>query len=65
LRLEEIAVNDYNLNIPRYVEPKPKQEMLSIEEAMNRLKERAYAAIAAEDRLLKLFEQEALLTRKE
>jgi len=35
--LEEIAANDYNLNIPRYVEPKVDQAVLTVEEAMQRL----------------------------
>ena len=29
--LEEIAANDHNLNIPRYVEPKVEQEVLTVE----------------------------------
>lgn len=48
--LEEIAANDYNLNIPRYVEPKVEQETLTVEEAMQRLQASAEAAFAAEDR---------------
>ena len=37
--LDEIAANDYNLNIPRYVEPKVEQEVVSVDDAMKRLKE--------------------------
>jgi type I restriction enzyme M protein len=59
--LEEIAANDHNLNIPRYVEPKVESEALSVDEAMKRLKESAEAAFAAEDRLIKLLEKEGIL----
>ncbi len=59
--LEEIAANDYNLNIPRYVEPKVEQEALTVEEAMKRLRESAEAAFAAEERLVGILKQEGLL----
>jgi type I restriction-modification system DNA methylase subunit len=41
--LDEIAANDHNLNIPRYVEPKVQQQVLSVEEAMAQLKASAAA----------------------
>ena len=47
----EIAANDYNLNIPRYVEPKVDQEVLTVEEAMQCLQASATPAFAAEDKL--------------
>ncbi len=59
--LEEIAANDHNLNIPRYVEPKVEQETMTVEEAMRRLKERADAAFAAEDKLIQILKREGLL----
>ena len=59
--LEEIAANDHNLNIPRYVEPKVTSEVLTVEEAMKRLSESAEAAFAAENRLVTLFKKEGLL----
>jgi type I restriction enzyme M protein len=59
--LEEIAANDYNLNIPRYVEPKVEREALTVEEAMKRLQESATAAFAAEDRLVAILKREGLL----
>jgi type I restriction enzyme M protein len=59
--LEEIAANDFNLNIPRYVEPKMEQESLTFEEAMKRLKESAEAAFAAEDQLVAILKREGLL----
>jgi type I restriction enzyme M protein len=59
--LDEIAANDDNLNIPRYVEPKVEQETLSVDEAMRRLRESAEAAFSAEDRLIELLKKEGLL----
>src|SRR6266849_3123116 len=49
--LDEIAANEHNLNIPRYVEPKHHQDMLTVDEAMNRLRESATAAFASEEKL--------------
>ena len=59
--LDDIAANDYNLNIPRYVEPKNEQEVLTVDEATRRLRESAEAAFAAEDRLVVLLQKEGLL----
>ena len=50
--LDEIAANDHNLNIPRYVEPKVDQVLLTVEEAMKRLRESAEAAFAEEENLV-------------
>ncbi len=60
--LDEIAGNDHNLNIPRYVEPKAATETLSVEEAMARLKESADAAFAAEEKLIAIMKREGLLS---
>jgi len=60
--LEEIAANDHNLNIPRYVEPQVTQEVLSVDEAMERLKESAFSAFAAEERLIAILKRECLLS---
>ncbi len=59
--LDEIAANDHNLNIPRYVEPKVDQEVLTVDEAMRRLRDSARTAFAAEDRLIALLRKEGLL----
>lgn len=59
--LEEITSNDHNLNIPRYVEPKVEQEVLTVEEAMNQLRGSAETAFAAEERLMSVLRQEGLL----
>jgi type I restriction enzyme M protein len=59
--LEEIAANDYNLNIPRYVEPKVDQEVVTVEEAIQRLQASAATAFAAEDKLIAILKREGLL----
>ncbi len=59
--LDEIAANDHNLNIPRYVEPLADQEVLTMDEAVKRLKESAEAAFAAEEKLAAILKREGLL----
>lgn len=59
--LDEIAANDYNLNIPRYIEPRADQEAVTVEEAMRRLKETSETAFAAEARLIAIFRREGLI----
>ncbi|MBN2356422.1 SAM-dependent DNA methyltransferase [candidate division KSB1 bacterium] len=59
--LDEIRENDYNLNIPRYVEPVIEEETITLEQAIANLKESLQAAYAAEDRLKKLLEKEGLI----
>lgn len=61
ISLDEIASNEYNLNIPRYVEPVVEGEAMSVEEATERLRESASAAFAAEERLITLLKREGLL----
>ena len=62
VNLEQIAANDYNLNIPRYIEPKVEQAVLSVEEAMRQLRETAKNAFSAEERLIALLRKEGLLS---
>ena len=59
--LDEIAANDHNLNIPRYVEPKVEQETLTVDEAMKRLRKAAEAAFAAEKMLVDILQREGLM----
>jgi len=59
--LDDIAANDHNLNIPRYVEPAVEQETLTVDEAMRRLKQSADAAFASEMRLVEILQREGLL----
>ena len=60
--LEEIAANDHNLKISSYVEPKVATEVLTVEDAMQRLRTSAEAAFAAEGRLVGLLKTEGLLS---
>jgi type I restriction enzyme M protein len=55
--MEEIAAHDHNLNIPRYVEPKVEEEVLTVDEAMRRLKDSAKGAFATEEKLLASFSE--------
>lgn len=55
--LDEIRGNDFNLNIPRYVEPVIEEESLTIDQAIANLKESLEAAYSAEDRLNMLLHQ--------
>ncbi|GIK10576.1 MAG: DNA methylase [Chloroflexota bacterium] len=59
--LDDIASNDHNLNIPRYIERKSEQPVLTVEQAMTRLRESATAAFAAEDKLIEILRREGLL----
>ena len=59
--LKEIAENDYNLNIPRYVEPIIEEETITVEEALTNLKSSLEAAYAAEDRLENLLQKAGLM----
>ncbi len=59
--LEEIAANDHNLNISRYVAPKDEREVITVDAAMKRLGESAQAAFFAEEKLIKILKQEGFL----
>lgn len=59
--LEEIADNDWNLNIPRYVEPIIEEETITVDEAVANLKQALEKAYAAEDRLKALLREEGLI----
>ena len=59
--LDEIAANDWNLNIPRYVEPVIEEETVSVEEALKQLQQALEEAYAAENRLKELLGNAGLL----
>jgi type I restriction enzyme M protein len=59
--LDEIAANDHNLNIPRYIDPARTYDVLGEEEAMERLREKAKGVFAAEKKLVALLRCEGLL----
>ena len=61
--LEEMAENDWNLNIPRYVEPVIEEETLSVGDAMENLKKALNEAYAAEDHLKDLLRSAGLMQR--
>jgi type I restriction enzyme M protein len=60
--LDEIRENDFNLNIPRYVEPVIEEESMTIDQAIANLKESLQAAYAAEDKLKTLLIRNGLLS---
>ncbi len=59
--MDEIRENDFNLNIPRYVEPVIEEDAISVEEAIDGLKSSLNAVYAAEDRLKTLLVREGLM----
>jgi type I restriction enzyme M protein len=61
--LEEIAANEYNLNIPRYVESRTESAALTVDEARQKLQERAEAAFRAAERVIDILIREEILRR--
>ena len=61
VRLDEVAQNDWNLNIPRYVEPVAEEQTITVQEATANLKRALADAYAAEDRLKVLLREARLL----
>lgn len=59
--LDEVAANDYNLNIPLYVEPVDEEDTLTVEQALADLKVAYAEACEAEERLAELLKKEGLL----
>jgi type I restriction enzyme M protein len=59
--LAEVAANDDNLNILRYVEPLVDQDVPTVEEAMQLLQASAEASFAAEEKLIALPKRDGLL----
>ena len=53
--------NDFNLNIPRYVEPVIEEESITVDEALKNLKQSLDAAYAAEDRLASLLKNAGVM----
>ena len=62
--LEEIAHNDWNLNIPRYVEPVAQDETITVADALGNLKAALADAYAAEDRLKQLLQKTGLMAHE-
>lgn len=61
--LSEIERNDWNLNIPRYVEPVASGEAITLEESLANLKTCLGEAYAAEERLKSLLHSAGLIER--
>jgi type I restriction enzyme M protein len=59
--LDEIAENEWNLNIPRYVEPVVEAESMTVEQAMENLKQSLQEAYTAEDKLRRLLRESGLV----
>ncbi|HSH05759.1 MAG TPA: class I SAM-dependent DNA methyltransferase [Anaerolineae bacterium] len=59
--LADIKENDWNLNIPRYVEPIIEEETISVAEAMAQLQTALTEAYAAEDKLKQLLTEAGLM----
>lgn len=59
--LDEIERNDWNLNIPRYVEQPDEAETVSVEDALTNLRESLEGAYAAEARLKLLLREAGLV----
>lgn len=59
--LDEIAENEWNLNIPRYVEPVVEAESITVEQASLNLKRSLQEAFTAEDKLRRLLKESGLV----
>lgn len=59
--LEEVAANDHNLNIPRYIEPLTQEKKISVEDALGSLQLALLDAYQAEDHLLDLLKNAGLM----
>jgi len=60
VNMDEIRENDFNLNIPRYVEPVIEEEAITVDQAIANLKHSLETAYTAEDRLMMLLKQNGL-----
>lgn len=59
--LDDLTANDYNLNIPRYVEPKVEEKSLTVDAATQLLRAGAVAARKAEETLIGILRREGFL----
>ena len=57
----QIACSDWNLNLPRYVEPLVEEEAITVEEAVANLRAALADTYAAEDRLKSLLQSAGLI----
>ena len=61
MTLAEIEANDWNLNIPRYVESIIEEETITVAEALDDLCQSLDEAYAAEDKLKQLLMEAGLM----
>ena len=59
--VSEIAENDWNLNVNRYVEPKPLQETVPLPQATYKLKDAIGKFLESEKNLALILRKEGLL----
>lgn len=59
--LKVLDENDWNLNIPRYIDPVIEEETITVAEAIENLKTSLDAAYEAEDRLKQLLSEHGLI----
>jgi type I restriction enzyme M protein len=59
--LADIAANENNLSIARYLEPKNERRLQTVDEAMKQLGDSAVAAHEAEDNLIAILKREGLI----
>jgi type I restriction enzyme M protein len=59
--VSEIRENDWNLNVNRYIEPKPMEEIIPIQQATTELKDAIKAFLDSEKNLAKILKKEGLL----
>lgn len=62
--LSDIAENDWNLNIPLYVEPVIEEDQITLDEAKNNLKTAMEDAFQAEDKLVHLLQENGIITNE-
>ncbi len=62
--ISEIAENDWNLNVSRYVEPRPLKESVPLPQATSELKDAIGKFLEAEKSLAKALKMEGLLHGK-
>ncbi|MDY6868945.1 MAG: class I SAM-dependent DNA methyltransferase [Chloroflexota bacterium] len=60
--LSEIEENDWNLNIPLYVEPVLEEDKITLDEAKKNLKNAMEEAFEAEDKLIHLLKENGIIT---
>ena len=61
ITLDDIAANDHNLSIARYLEPRNGRQVITVVEAMKQVRDSATATFDAEDKLIAVLKRENLI----